>query len=304
MSDGRSSLDRLAGRPILAFVAHADDCALFIGGTIRLLADAGCPITLVRFTDDCTDSDGLDPSETIRRNDRELQEACEILGIRHRHDLGYPSDTLGDVRRGELREHAIRLIRQVRPYAVLTFDPYARFGEDNQDHIRIAQEVDEAFWTSMFDKHHPEHLQAGLAPHGVVERWYFGRRVTEPTDVIDISAAMPAKTEAAVAHRTMMGNLMRQLTLMGRTAEVDSDWLGGVLGDQDAIVRRMVGHSTTEAFRVVRFSGFAALFDDAPRHRTIPDAARTDAARTDAASTPDASPRPPTSERPDLNGSA
>lgn len=267
MSGVGAGLGRLAGRPILVFTAHADDCALFIGGTIRLLADAGCAVTLVRFTDDCTDSDGLTPDETIRRNDRELQESCEILGIRHRHDLGYPSDTLGDVRRGELREHAIRLIRQVRPYAVLTFDPYARFGEDNQDHIRIAQEVDEAFWTSMFDKHHPEHLDAGLAPHGVVERWYFGRRVTEPTDVIDISAAIPAKAEAAVAHRTMMGNLMRQLTLMGRTAEIDADRLDRLIGDQDALVRRMVAHSTTEAFRVVRFSGFGALFDAA-----LPDA--------------------------------
>lgn len=256
-----TALARLAGRPILVFVAHGDDCALFIGGTVRLLAEAGCPIHLVRFTDDCTDSAGLDPASTIVRNEAELEAACRILGIAERTDLGYPSDTLGDVRRGELREHAIRMIRQVRPYAVLTFDPYAAYAEDNQDHVRVAQEVDEAFWTAMFDKHHPEHLAQGLRVHGVVERWYFGRRVTDPTEEIDIRTALAAKADAAVAHRTMMGNLMHQLALMADTAGVDAVTSRALLADQDGLVRRMVERSTTEAFRIVRFSGFAELFD-------------------------------------------
>lgn len=251
---------RLAGRPILVFVAHGDDAALFAGGTLRLLADAGCAIHLVRFTDDCTDSAGLDPAQTIERNHDELEAACRILGIAERTDLGYPSDTLGDVRRGELREHAIRLIRQVRPYAVLTFDPYAAFGEDNQDHVRVAQEVDEAFWTAMFDKHHPEHLLAGLAPHGVVERWYFGRQVIAPSEVIDITGSLAAKAEAAVAHRTMMGNLVHQLALMAGTAGLDRDQVADRLADQDDLVRRMVQRSASEAFRVVQFAGFAELF--------------------------------------------
>jgi len=255
---------RLAGRPVLVFVAHGDDAALFAGGTIRLLADAGCPMHLIRFTDDCTDSVGLDPLQTIDRNHHELDLACDILGIGERTDLGYPSDTLGDVRRGELREHAIRLIRQARPYAVLSFDPYAAYGEDNQDHVRVAQEVDEAFWTAMFDKHHPEHFATGLRPHGVVERWYFGRRVIEPTDTIDISNTVAAKAEAAVAHRTMMGNLMHQLTLMADTAGYDPGQVQALLADQDDLVRTMVHRSTTEAFRIVQFSGFAELFQGLP----------------------------------------
>ena len=255
---------RAAGRVILVAIAHADDAALFAGGTIRLLADAGCRVHLLRFTDDCTDSDGLSPRETIERNDRELDLACAILGISQRHDLGYPSDTLGDVRRTELREHAIRVIRTIRPYAVLTFDPYAAYGEDNQDHVRVAQEMDEAFWTSMFDKHHPEHADQGLAPHGVVERWYFGRRLTEITDTLDIADAIEAKADAAVAHRTMMGNLMRQLRLMGDTAGLDPRALEATLADRDALVRRFVSSRTQEEFRIVRFSGMADLFVDIP----------------------------------------
>ena len=49
--------------------------------------------------------------------------------------------------------------------------------EDNQDHVKVAAAVDESFWTAQFDKHDPEHLATGPAPHGVFERWQFGRRV-------------------------------------------------------------------------------------------------------------------------------
>ena len=256
-----SAVQRCRGRVVLVVVAHGDDCALFMGGTVRLLADAGCAVHLARFTDDCTDSDGLDPAQTVHRNRRELEEAARILGITAIHDQGYPSDTLGDVPRRELRERVIRLIRTVQPYAVLTIDPYSAYGEDNQDHIRLAQEVDEAFWTSMFDKHHPEHLSEGLEPHGVVERWYTGRRLTEVTDVIDIRPALDAKAAAAVAHRTMMGNLICQLRLMGRTAGFDPAMLENRLGDQDGLVAAGIRRTPEESFRIVRYAGYHDLFD-------------------------------------------
>ena len=166
-------ISRVSGRPVLVVVAHGDDPALFIGGTVRLLTDSGCAVHILRFTDDATDSHGLDAAQTVARNNREFEAAAKILGATSTESLGFASDTLGDVPRLVLREAAIRAIRSVRPYAVLSFDPYSVLFEDNQDHIRIAQEVDEAFWTSMFDKHHPEHQHEGLALHGVAERWYF-----------------------------------------------------------------------------------------------------------------------------------
>lgn len=258
---GTSPVERCRGRVVLIVTAHGDDCALFMGGTVRLLAEAGCDLHLARFTDDCTDSDGLDVVDTITRNRHELEDVARILGISTIHDQGYPSDTLGDVPRRELRERVIRLFRTVRPYAVLTIDPYSAYGEDNQDHIRLAQEVDEAFWTAMFDKHHPEHIAEGLAPHGVVERWYAGRRLTEVTDTIDIRTTVEAKVAAAVAHRTMMGNLMRQLRLMGQTAGVSPEALEQRLADQDGLVAAGVRRTTEESFRIVRYAGYHEFFD-------------------------------------------
>ena len=70
------------GRVILLVVAHADDPALFIGGTIAAWADAGWRVVVVRVTDDRWDSVGLTEAETIERNSVEFRDAAAVLGIR------------------------------------------------------------------------------------------------------------------------------------------------------------------------------------------------------------------------------
>ncbi len=72
------------------------------------------------------------------------------------------------------------LFRKHKPYAVFTFDPFGLY-ENNQDHVRVAQAVDEAFWVSCFDKHYPEHFKEGLEPFSVCERWYFARQLSKVT---------------------------------------------------------------------------------------------------------------------------
>jgi LmbE family N-acetylglucosaminyl deacetylase len=48
------------GRALLLVVAHADDPALFLGGTLALWSRAGWRVIVVRVTDDRRDSVGLD----------------------------------------------------------------------------------------------------------------------------------------------------------------------------------------------------------------------------------------------------
>lgn len=256
------------GRVVLLVVAHADDPALFIGGTLLRWADAGWRVVCVRVTDDRWDSVGLTEAQTIAANALEFRRAALFLGIKETVELGYATDVLADVSEVGLREKIIREIRAHQPYALVSFDPFAMYGEDNQDHLKVAAAVDEAFWTSQFPLHHPEHLSLGLEPHGCFERWYFGRSVTQVTDVIDIAAVLDRKVEAALCHQTMLRNYANQLRLQARTGGWSVPMLDEIKSGADLrpfvemFVRgssRQIGlrHGlvAAEEFRVVRFGG-------------------------------------------------
>ena len=207
-----------AGRTLLLIVAHADDPAFFIGGVLPIWARRGWRIVCLRVTDDSKDSVGLSVAETISRNTVEFQAAAALLGITQIDEFGRETDCLGDVLRVALRERMIHAIRRHRPYGVVTFDPDSILHEDNLDHRVLAQAVDEAFWCAQFDKHHPEHLDEGLAVHGVFERWYFGRSVARVSHVFDTGETIGVQLAALLAHRTMLENITRQLELQASTA--------------------------------------------------------------------------------------
>jgi len=260
------------GRVVLVVVAHADDVTLFLGGTVASWADAGWRVVVVRVTDDRWDSVGSDEGSTMLANRDEFERAAKILGVADVVELGYPTDTLRDVSTVELRERIIRAVRTHRPYALVSFDPYSMYGEDNLDHVVVARATDESAWTSQFDLHHPEHFVDGLEPHGCFERWYFGRRVMDVTDVIDISATLDRKVAAGCCHRTMMLNFLNQLRLQAETggwrlppverALADGDVeavLSPLLRAASERLGRRHGVGAAEEFRVVRFGGMEGL---------------------------------------------
>jgi LmbE family N-acetylglucosaminyl deacetylase len=260
-------------RVVLLVVAHADDPTLFLGGTVARWADSGWRVVVVRVTDDRWDSVGLDAPTTIARSRQGFVDAMRILGVAETIDLGYPTDTLGDVSEVGLREQIIRRVREHRPYALVTFDQFAMFGEDNEDHWKVAAATDEAFWTSQFDLHHPEHLADGLEPHGVFERWWFGRDVHKITDVVDITAVIDRKIDAALCHEPALRNFVHQLRLQARTGgwriplldEVQDGDLRAVI---DPLLRRQAqivgarhGLEMAEEFRVSQFGGLGELLE-------------------------------------------
>ena len=269
------------GRVVLLVVAHADDVALFLGGTVAMWVDAGWRVVVVRVTDDRWDSVGSDEATTVTANRNEFEDALAILGVDEIVELGYPTDTLGDLSTVELRERIIHSVRTYRPHTLVSFDPYAMYGEDNLDHITVASAVDESFWTSQFDLHHPEHFDEvsahtgrPLAPHGCFERWYFGRRVVDVTDVVDITTTLDRKVAAGCCHRTMMLNFFNQLRMQAETGgwrllQVDEALADGdVAGVLPQLLRAgsegvgaKYGVAAAEEFRVVTFGGMQGLLD-------------------------------------------
>jgi len=254
---------------------HADDAAAFCGGTIAKFADQGWNIILVRVTDDCKDSVGLSLEETISRNREELHQAASILGILEIVELGFETDVLADVPLGKLRERMVYMFRKYKPYAVFTFDPFGIY-ENNQDHVRVAQAVDEAFWVSCFDKHYPEHFAEGLEPFSVCERWYFARQLPKVTHYEEIAATIERKIDSVCAHREMMRNTINQYQLQLKTWGKQVSWLqeskdgelkpliGMFMQEQAKELAEAAGWDTevqlAEAFRMERFGALEPLF--------------------------------------------
>lgn len=263
-------------RTALVTIAHADDLAFFCAGRVVTWVDEGWRVVVVRVTNDDKDSFGLGKTETERRNSAEFRRAAEILGVAELEELGYVTDTLGDCSELELRERLIYLYRKHRPYATMSFDPYGVFGEDNQDHIKVAQAADEAYWTAMFDKHHPEHFDQGLGPHGVFERWYFARRLLEVTEVIDVASALDRMIAAVATHETMVSHMVHQWQMQAATAGLTLPLLETAGGDLDRLADLVVragcretgkrhGFEYAEEYRVARSPvAFLARHSDPP----------------------------------------
>ena len=81
------------GHTVLIIAAHADDATLFCGGTLRLMADRGARIVMLRVTDDRYDSVGMSIAETIATNTAQMHRAARILGIDEIVELGWETDS-------------------------------------------------------------------------------------------------------------------------------------------------------------------------------------------------------------------
>jgi LmbE family N-acetylglucosaminyl deacetylase len=254
---------------------HADDAAAFCGGTVAKFAEQGWNIILVRVSDDRKDSVGLTVDETIARNTEELHKAGAALGVHEIVELGFETDVLADIPLGKLRERIVYLFRKHKPYAVFTFDPFGLY-ENNQDHVRVAQAVDEAFWVSCFDKHYPEHFAEGLEPFSVCERWYFARQLPRVTHYEEVSKTIEKKIEALCAHREMMRNTINQYRLQLKTWGKHVPWLDESMdGDMRPLLVMFINEQAksqaieagwdgenhlAEAFRKERFGDLEPLF--------------------------------------------
>jgi LmbE family N-acetylglucosaminyl deacetylase len=144
------------------------------------------------------------------------------LGVSKVIDLNLDTDRLGDFSEVTLRSKYIDLIRDVKPYLVITFDPDSYLYEDNEDHRKVAVSMAEAMWTSGFDKH-PGEKPGKIEPFLPVARWYFGREVAMPTHILDVTLQIDELVAATSLHEAMLVNMARQLWLKGQTAGISLD---------------------------------------------------------------------------------
>jgi LmbE family N-acetylglucosaminyl deacetylase len=268
----------LGQQTCMVIEAHADDASHWCGGQMIKWAEQGHRVILVRATNDENDSIGLTREQTMQVNAEQLHEAAAILGVADVVDLGFSAERLTDSTRIPLREALVHLYRKYRPYRTLTFDPYSVLFENNQDHLHVGRASDEASWMAMCDKYVPDDLEAGLALHGVFERWYFGRQLPEVTDWTDISDVVEKKIDATTAHRAMLRNTLLQLELMSSTAGISIPlvqraahndlraFVEYLVKSTDAAAGARHGCAYAEEFRIITFAASPGpLLDLLPR---------------------------------------
>ncbi len=131
---------------ILAVFAHPDD-EIGVGSTLAYYSDAGIRTVLVCatrgeaatiFCEDCATRETLAQVRT-----RELECACQHLGIRELRWLDWPDGGIKDLPRADAVGQVVRLIREIRPHVILTHPENGLYP--HPDHLAVWEIVRTAF---------------------------------------------------------------------------------------------------------------------------------------------------------------
>ena len=119
---------------VLAIHAHPDDVEFQCAGTLALLGQAGCHLTIATMTPgDCGSVEhDAEAIAAIRR--REAKEAADLLGAEYHclefRDLSIFSDDLS-------RRRVVEFLRHVRPDIILTAPPVDYLADHEATHLLV-----------------------------------------------------------------------------------------------------------------------------------------------------------------------
>ena len=219
-------VDRKQKHPKIAMVivAHPDDAEFLCGGTVAKLTNAGWDVHYLLTTSG--DMGSKDPTMTRERlgkiREREQTAACKVLGAKEVIFLRYPDGFVEDT--AEMRGKIVREIRRLKPWTVITWNPF-RQSFTHRDHRLTGQAaVDAVFPLSRDPLAYPEHIDEGLEAHRVMELLLAGEN---PDHWFEIPEdAFKTKIAALKKHKSQIGGApIRELTkrLRDRMAEAGKE---------------------------------------------------------------------------------
>jgi len=231
-------------KTLLAVLAHPDDESFGMGGTLALYASRGFDVYLACATRGevgTVDPHFLDGYASIAElREAELRCAAAELGLKQVFFLGYHDSGMTtsndphaqtNASLDEVSDRVLKIIQQVQPAVVLTFDPIG--GYRHPDHIHIHQATVLAVGQALSQGEGPARLYFHTIPRGFLRfavrlirlfggdptRW--GRNkdinlaslaeVEFPTHVrVDYGSVSERKTRASACHASQGGSQMRQ----------------------------------------------------------------------------------------------
>lgn len=187
------------GKVLAAIQPHSDDLPIFAAGTIFKLLEEGYTGYLIRVTNDDMAGPG-NVAETVTANKRDNDEVTRVFGMKGVFDLNYGNHAMDAISPVELKCRLIFLFRLLKVDTVICYDPWGHY-EENPDHYVMAAGVESAAWMAAGDKDYPEHFAAGLKPHAVREKYYFGRFQQRVNRVVDTTAWVERKIDVNLANK-------------------------------------------------------------------------------------------------------
>ncbi|MEM6528701.1 MAG: PIG-L deacetylase family protein [Chloroflexota bacterium] len=225
----------------LVVAAHADDIEFGASGTVARWTDAGAHVTYCIVTDSGAGNNepGADLEQLKKTRIEEQRASAHEVGVEDVIFLqGYRDGILEPTM--ALRKDITRVIRQVQPNVVMTFDPETviagnRDYINHPDHRAVAQAALYAVFPSAGARPiFMELLDEGLEPHEVDRMYFFLSH--DPDTYVDISTTIKRKASALRCHPSQFDERVVEM-VMGWNAEA-----GEAVG---------VGHA--EVFRTLVF---------------------------------------------------
>lgn len=182
----------------LVMVAHPDDAEFICGGTVARLCARGWEVTYCLATsgDKGTKDAEMTSAKLAEIREGEQRDACRILGAKDVIFLRYPDGFLENTH--EFRGRIVRLLRELRPDTVITWDGFRRGFNHNDHRICGIATYDAVFPASRDPLYYPEQIAEGLAYHRVGELLLAGSE--DPDYFVDVSDYVDTKIEAVLAH--------------------------------------------------------------------------------------------------------
>jgi LmbE family N-acetylglucosaminyl deacetylase len=224
-------------RSAVAVYAHPDDPDVSCGGTLAAWATAGCRVHVVICTagDKGTADPHTDPEALAASRLEEARRSTQVLGVAGLRSLGHPD---GDIENDRaLRSELVRIIRELRPEAIVAPDPLSVFFGDHhynhRDHRVVGWAALDAAAPAAAS---PLYFRDAGAAHQIETAYLSGS--LQPNVWVDISSTMEAKIEAVACHKSQLADA--------------GEWLASALREGAENAGREAGIKYAEGFRRIR----------------------------------------------------
>lgn len=192
------------GKVFAAIHAHLDDIPFYASGLCAKLIHQGYTGYVIRTSNDEKRGGGTAP-ENILSNEQEHFKVAAAVGFKDVFDFYYQNHEMDGISSLDLRGRIIFILRMIKADTVISFNPWGH-GEENPDHWATGRAVEESAWMCGIETDYHEHVEAGIQPHPVEERYYFHARPGQPFNrVVDITPYIEKKIASIVECKSQGG---------------------------------------------------------------------------------------------------